>query len=300
MEGEETSRSMIGYVRVSTHQQGLDGNGLVTQLDRMRAFAGFNGISLPEIYEDVASASGARSLGRRGDLRAAMDRAERTGHPILVDQVDRLSRDLSILNEIDRKGIEIHSVSTGRRVSKKDLRRQIKRAQQCANEIGANARLAHAERKARGVRSRASISPSDRRSGSIANMVRADRKVKELADFLLLHPDWLSGKDRNLVDHLNEIGLLNLTSEKHDIRKSWTYQALRKPLKAARAHLEMLEEDDEWTTAIEGWGAAPDEGSANGTPADPGSEPSPAEGVDSAGNGGASDFCRDHPEFGIF
>lgn len=76
-------------------------------------------------------------------------------------------------------------------------------------------------------------------------MLRADRKVNELADFLERNRTWIQAGTKSLADHLNGIGLWNLVSERDDIRKPWTEDSLRKPLKKARELLVTRVEDDD-------------------------------------------------------
>lgn len=260
--------SVIGYVRVSTRRQAEEGNGLEAQLDRMRAIAVANDIRIFELYEDVASASGNRSLGRRGDLQHTIRRAEETGFPILIDRVDRLSRDVSVLKQLLKPGLQIYSVSTRRRVTKKELRDEIRRAQEEASGIALSSRVAHDARRALGRSLKSTLKKEDRRLGTLNNMARAERKDRELADFLRREPEWLDRSMQCLADHLNLLGLLNLVSEREGVCKVWTRAALREPLRRAKERLRLEDEDDFdpfLMTARPDW-RGPKEGDAHALP----------------------------------
>jgi len=297
-------QSCFGYVRVSTRRQAKEGNGLAAQLDRMEAFAAANDIKIVELYEDVASASGERSLGRRGDLQAVLRRAAEAKLPILVDRIDRLSRDVSVLKQLLKPGLRIYSASTGRRVTKKELREEVRRAQDEARAISASASDGHERRIRRGHRAAPGLKAGDRRQGTISNVLRAERKAKELADFLRRETAWLNRSMQALANHLNAIGLLNLVSERDGIRKLWTRAALREPLRQAKVLLQMDDEDDDdqfLTTEQPDWrGLTDGEVSALVESQQP-SDVAPA---DSSGAGkqgdDKADWYRDHPEFGIF
>lgn len=81
---------LVGYVRVSTAEQGDKGAGLAAQLAYLAEVCAGRGLALGPVYKDVASGG---SLNGRRDLRralAAIRRGEASG--IVVPRVDRLSR----------------------------------------------------------------------------------------------------------------------------------------------------------------------------------------------------------------
>lgn len=82
---------MVGYVRVSTEEQGLNGAGLEAQREAIRAECERRGWQLERIEEDVLSG---RTMRRPGLQRAleACSAGEVSG--IVVAKLDRLSRSL--------------------------------------------------------------------------------------------------------------------------------------------------------------------------------------------------------------
>lgn len=100
---------MIGYVRVSTAEQGLNGVGLEAQRGAIVLECERRGWRLLRIEEDVQSG---KSLRRRDGLRKALnalDRGEATG--LVVAKLDRLSRSLAdfaaIVEQSRKKGWEV-------------------------------------------------------------------------------------------------------------------------------------------------------------------------------------------------
>lgn len=86
--------NVVGYVRVSTTEQGDSGAGLAAQRKALHDAARIRGWVIVGIYEDVASGS---SLEKRPGLDAAL-RIVRTSQPearvLVVAKLDRLSRSL--------------------------------------------------------------------------------------------------------------------------------------------------------------------------------------------------------------
>ena len=83
----------VGYVRVSTEDQGSSGAGLAAQRRAIRREARHREWKLVEIYEDVASG---RSMKRRPGLESAIaSLTAGEGDLLVVSKLDRLSRSVS-------------------------------------------------------------------------------------------------------------------------------------------------------------------------------------------------------------
>src|SRR3979411_1822110 len=100
--------SVVGYVRVSTGEQGASGAGLEAQRAAIRAECDRRGWELARIEEDVLSG---KSMNRPG-LQAALE-ACRSGEVggVVVAKLDRLSRSVidfgNLLAEAKRDGWNI-------------------------------------------------------------------------------------------------------------------------------------------------------------------------------------------------
>lgn len=93
-------KEMIGYIRVSTDEQGTAGNGLEAQRTAIIKFAADNGHTLLEIVQEVAS--GKLGLNDRPVLNAAIKRCIKSKATLVVSKLDRLSRQAAfILNLMD-------------------------------------------------------------------------------------------------------------------------------------------------------------------------------------------------------
>lgn len=236
---------MVGYVRVSTQRQADQGESLDEQVDAMRTFGSQNDFTVPEIYSDTASAFGAKSHLKRGDLLGAVRQARALGMPLLVARLDRLARNSQALKLLDVPGLEIFSIADGGRVTKRRLRAAIREAQREAGGLSRSAKASWPKiRKRRGRKGHEGPKDDDKRRGQISNVLRHDRKVKEVADFLRTNPAWQPAGARRLSRHLNETGMLNLVSDAHGIRRPWTKDSLFKILDEARKLLVLEAELD--------------------------------------------------------
>jgi DNA invertase Pin-like site-specific DNA recombinase len=93
---------VIGYLRVSTDEQGLSGAGLAAQRQVVEAECTRRGWHLVAVYEDIAS--GRRVEGRPGlrDALAAVESGE--AGALVVAKLDRLSRSLLDFAEMMERG----------------------------------------------------------------------------------------------------------------------------------------------------------------------------------------------------
>lgn len=106
---------MVGYLRVSTEEQGESGAGLDAQEAAIRADVKRRGWTLVDIYTDVASG---KSRARRPDLKAALDRIGRgEAGTLMVAKLDRLSRSLvdfaAIMAEAQARGWNLVALDLG-------------------------------------------------------------------------------------------------------------------------------------------------------------------------------------------
>jgi DNA invertase Pin-like site-specific DNA recombinase len=99
-------KSAIGYVRVSTNEQGKSGLGLEAQRAAITTFAEREGIALVTIFSEVQSGKRVSdTLDDRPQLQAALKASQEVGGTILVSKLDRLSRDVHVIS-----GLMVHKV----------------------------------------------------------------------------------------------------------------------------------------------------------------------------------------------
>jgi DNA invertase Pin-like site-specific DNA recombinase len=88
---------MIAYLRVSTDRQGRSGLGLDAQRETIRRFDEGEKLKLAGEHVEVETGKGADALELRPQLRVALDKARKLKCPIVVANLDRLSRDVAFI-----------------------------------------------------------------------------------------------------------------------------------------------------------------------------------------------------------
>ena len=94
VKSKKTTNSFVLYLRVSTQKQGIDGNGISAQERDINIFLG--GQNNPIVIgKYVEVESGAND--ERPELEKALDLCRKTSSHLLVQKVDRLSRDVEFI-----------------------------------------------------------------------------------------------------------------------------------------------------------------------------------------------------------
>jgi DNA invertase Pin-like site-specific DNA recombinase len=97
-------KKFIGYYRVSTKQQGLDGNGMAAQREIVRRFTeGQRGV-LEKEFNEVES--GKWTDGERPQLAAALDCAKKIKGVLVIAKLDRLARNAEFLLRLQNSGVD--------------------------------------------------------------------------------------------------------------------------------------------------------------------------------------------------
>src|SRR5215467_7761639 len=87
-------QAAIGYLRVSTKEQGRSGLGLAAQRSEIEAFGAREGFSVKSWHQDVQTGAGADPLRLRPGFAAALKEAKAAHCPLVVSKLDRLSRNV--------------------------------------------------------------------------------------------------------------------------------------------------------------------------------------------------------------
>ena len=107
-------RKAVGYVRVSTTEQVLEGISLDMQTAKIRAYAALEDLDLIEIVADEGI-SGCTIKGRAGIQKIIQMVEKRQVEAVVVFKLDRLARNtieaLELSKLMDRKGAALHSIT---------------------------------------------------------------------------------------------------------------------------------------------------------------------------------------------
>lgn len=107
-------QAAVGYVRVSTSQQGNSGLGLEAQREAIRAFATAEGYEVIRWVTEVETGKGADALDRRPKLAEALRAARKAQCPVLVSKLDRLSRSVAFISGLMAERVEFIVTELGR------------------------------------------------------------------------------------------------------------------------------------------------------------------------------------------
>jgi len=92
-----TMQAAIGYLRVSTQEQGRSGLGLAAQRHEIEAFGAREGFAVRSRHQDVQTGAGADTLLLRPGLATALKEAKSARCPLIVSRLDRLSRNVHFI-----------------------------------------------------------------------------------------------------------------------------------------------------------------------------------------------------------
>ena len=107
-------QAAIGYLRVSTREQGRSGLGLAAQRFEIEEFAKREGFSVNSWYQDVQTGAGADALLLRPQLAAALKEAKAARCPLIVSRLDRLSRNVHFITGLMEHNVHFVVVALGR------------------------------------------------------------------------------------------------------------------------------------------------------------------------------------------
>jgi DNA invertase Pin-like site-specific DNA recombinase len=169
------SKSIVGYVRVSTNGQGRSGLGLQAQREAIARFARDQSYTVAAEYVEVESGKGADALERRPKLGAAIKYARKLKGPVVVAKLDRLSRDVNFISGLMTHKVPFVTVELGADTDPFLLHLFAALAERERRIIGERTRVALQAAKARGVKL------GGTNAQSIANREEARQRAEELS-----------------------------------------------------------------------------------------------------------------------
>ena len=104
----------VGYLRVSTREQGRSGLGLAAQRNEIEAFAEREGLTLESVHQDVQTGAGKDALLLRPGLVAALKTARLAKCPLIVSRLDRLSRNVHFISGLMEQQVHFIVAALGK------------------------------------------------------------------------------------------------------------------------------------------------------------------------------------------
>src|ERR1700722_9546867 len=107
-------KAAIGYLRVSTQEQGRSGLGLAAQRFDIETFGAREGFAVKSWYQDIQTGAGADALQLRPGLAAALKEARERHRPLIVSRLDRLSRNVHFISGLMEHKVHFVVAQLGR------------------------------------------------------------------------------------------------------------------------------------------------------------------------------------------
>jgi DNA invertase Pin-like site-specific DNA recombinase len=107
-------KDAIGYLRVSTSEQGRSGLGLAAQRIDIEAFSQREGFSIKSWYQDIQTGAGRDALLLRPGLAAALKQARTAHAALMVSRLDRLSRNVHFITGLMEHKVHFVVAALGR------------------------------------------------------------------------------------------------------------------------------------------------------------------------------------------
>jgi DNA invertase Pin-like site-specific DNA recombinase len=181
----------IGYLRVSTREQGRSGLGLAAQRFEIEAFGVREGFSVRSWYQDVQTGAGADALLLRPGLAAALQEARSARCPLIVSRVDRLSRNVHFISGLMEHRVHFLVAALGKDCDDFTLHIYASLAEQERKMISERIKAALAIAKRKGKKFGLAVrSKAWRRRFSALGRAALSKAAMERAEAYRLHIEW--------------------------------------------------------------------------------------------------------------
>jgi DNA invertase Pin-like site-specific DNA recombinase len=109
-------QAAVGYLRVSTKEQGRSGLGLAAQRYDIEAFGAREEFTIKSWHQDIQTGAGKDALLMRPGLAAALKEARVSRCPLMVSRLDRLSRNVHFITGLMEHKVHFVVAALGRDV----------------------------------------------------------------------------------------------------------------------------------------------------------------------------------------
>lgn len=184
-------QATIGYLRVSTREQGRSGLGLAAQRHEIEAFALREGLAVRSWHQDVQTGAGADALLLRPGLAAALKEAKTTKCTLIVSRLDRLSRNVHFISGLMEHRVHFIVAAFGRDCDHFVLHIYASLAEQERKMISERIKAVKAAAKCRGSKFGLALRPkAERRRVSLLGRAAWVKAAVERAEAYRLHVEW--------------------------------------------------------------------------------------------------------------
>ena len=184
-------KDAIGYLRVSTSEQGRSGLGLAAQRRDIEAFGAREGYTMKCWHQDIQTGAGKDALLLRPGLAAALKQARAQRAPLIVSRLDRLSRNVYFVTGLMEHKVHFVVAALGRDCDNFTLHIYASLAEQERKMISERVKAAIAVAKARGRKfTLQTCSKAMKRRIMAASLAVRRKAANERREAHRLHIEW--------------------------------------------------------------------------------------------------------------
>src|SRR6266404_2898522 len=186
-------KDAIGYLRVSTREQGRSGLGLAAQRHDIEIFSAKEGFLVKSWHQDIQTGAGKDALLMRPGLATALKKARVARSPLIVSRLDRLSRNVHFITGLMEHKVHFVVASLGRDCDNFTLHIYASLAEQERKMISERIKAALARSKNRGklgLRNPIMQSKAFRRRLQVRAAAALGKAAMERAEAHRVHIEW--------------------------------------------------------------------------------------------------------------
>jgi DNA invertase Pin-like site-specific DNA recombinase len=184
-------KEAIGYLRVSTKEQGRSGLGLEAQRKDIATFGAREGLKIENWHQDIQTGAGKDALLLRPGLAAALKEARAAKCPLMVSKLDRLSRNVHFITGLMEHKVQFIVTMFGREVDNFTLHIYASLAEQERKMISERVKAAIAVSKSKGRKfTLQTCSEAVRRRIRAAGIAARKKVAAERLEAHRLHIEW--------------------------------------------------------------------------------------------------------------
>lgn len=233
-------KSAIGYIRVSTQEQGRSGLGLAAQRNDIEAFGAREGFTIKSWHQDIQTGAGKDALLLRPGLAAALKGARAARCPLIVSRLDRLSRNVHFITGLMEHKVHFVVAALGRDCDEFTLHIYASLAEQERKMISERCKASAAAMKLRGVKfGMARRSKAWQRRVSALGRAAIIKATQEWAEAHRPHIEWAfryPGVDGRPISYRAAADRLNEQNVDSPMRRGWTGHQLRRTARRLGLH----------------------------------------------------------------
>jgi len=222
----------IGYLRVSTREQGRSGLGLAVQRSDIEAFSKREGFTVRSWHQDIQTGAGADALLLRPGLAAALKEAKVGRCALVCSRLDRLSRNVHFITGLMEHRVHFMVAAFGRDCDQFTLHIYASVAEQERKMISERCKAATAAMKLRGRKFGLQLFSKAKRR-QVAGLGRAvqSRAAMERAEAYRMQIEWAlrqPGRQRRPIAYRAAAIALNERGIESPMGGRWTGQTIQR------------------------------------------------------------------------